>query len=143
MKIPEAFDNQAFIDALRHHGISFSNAPKYRVVRSHGHTVHDMLMLRYGGPRRLPDIVVWPQSENDVEKVVQAANSFNVVIIPIGGGTSVSNALDCPESEQRSICSLDMALMNQIIYIDESNYTCRAQVCWTLSFIERKLLSKI
>ncbi|KAE9554818.1 hypothetical protein FO519_001933 [Halicephalobus sp. NKZ332] len=142
MKIPEAFDNQQFIDTLRHHGIPFSNAPKYRLIRSHGHTVHDMLMLRYGGPKRLPDIVVWPQSENDVEKVVQAANASNVVIIPIGGGTSVSNALDCPEDEQRSICSLDMALMNQVIYIDESNYTCRAQAGIIGQDLERLLNEK-
>lgn len=53
---------------------------------------------------------------------------FDVVIIPIGGGTSVTGALECPSDEARSICSLDMALMNEIIYVDEKNFLCRAQV---------------
>lgn len=127
VKIPDAIDNQDFIDFLRENGISFSNAPNYRLIRSHGHTIHDMLMLRYGSPDRIPDIVVWPQSENDVEKIVDAANKFNVAIIPIGGGTSVSNALNCPNEEHRTICSLDMSIMDKIIYIDETNFTCRAQ----------------
>uniref|UniRef100_A0AC35GRW9 Alkylglycerone-phosphate synthase n=2 Tax=Panagrolaimus sp. PS1159 TaxID=55785 RepID=A0AC35GRW9_9BILA len=57
VKIPDAIDNQDFIDFLRENGISFSNAPNYRLIRSHGHTIHDMLMLRYGSPDRIPDIV--------------------------------------------------------------------------------------
>lgn len=50
------------------------------------------------------------------------------MIIPIGGGTSVTGALECPSEEARSICSLDMALMSEIIYIDDKNLLCRAQV---------------
>uniref|UniRef100_A0A7E4VL31 Alkylglycerone-phosphate synthase n=1 Tax=Panagrellus redivivus TaxID=6233 RepID=A0A7E4VL31_PANRE len=142
VKVPHAIDNQNFIDFLRSHGISFSNAPNYRLIRSHGHTVHDMLMLRYGTPDRLPDIVVWPVSENDVEKIVEAANQHDVVIIPIGGGTSVSNALNCPSDEKRTICSLDMSLMNKIIYIDDVNLTCRAQAGIVGQELEQQLNEK-
>lgn len=59
---------------------------------------------------------------------MEGAKRFDVVIIPIGGGTSVSGALECPENEMRSICSLDMSLMDKIIYIDDENFLCRAQV---------------
>ena len=142
LKIPDSIDNQQFIDFLRQNGISFSNGPQYRLVRSHGHTVHDMMMLRYGSPDRLPDIVVWPQSENDVEKIVEAANTLNVAIIPIGGGTSVTNALNCPTEEHRTICSLDMSLMNKIIYIDETNFACRAQAGIVGQEFERLLNEK-
>lgn len=61
-------------------------------------------------------------------QIVEGANDFNVVLIPIGGGTSVSNGLECSTDELRSICSLDMALMDKIIWIDEINLTCRAEV---------------
>jgi alkyldihydroxyacetonephosphate synthase len=140
--IPDSIDNQQFIDFLKQNGISFSNGPNYRLIRSHGHTIHDMLMLRYGNPERIPDIVVWPQSENDVEKIVEAANNFNVVIIPIGGGTSVSNAINCPNEENRTICSLDTSLMDKIIYIDETNFTCRAQAGIVGQEFERLLNEK-
>lgn len=63
-------------------------------------------------------------------QIIDLAMSTNCAIIPIGGGTSVSNALECPEYEKRAVISMDMALMDKIIWIDKENLTCRAQVCW-------------
>lgn len=68
-------------------------------------------------------------------QIVSAANEFNVVIIPIGGGTSVSHALECPSDERRSICSVDLALMDKILWVDEANLLCRAEV-----FLKLKIL---
>ena len=36
---------------------------------------------------------MWPGSHEDVEAMVKLANEQNVVLIPFGGGTSVSGAL--------------------------------------------------
>lgn len=36
-------------------------------------------------------------------------------------------ALKCPEDEQRCIASLDMSLMNKILWIDEQNLLARAE----------------
>ena len=47
--------------------------------------MHDMMLLRNGKFERLPDLVVWPKSHDDVVKIVEAANDIGVVIIPIGG----------------------------------------------------------
>ncbi|KAK0415892.1 hypothetical protein QR680_012177 [Steinernema hermaphroditum] len=142
MKIPEPIINQEFIDHLRSLDISFSNRSQHRLIRSHGHTMHDMSMLRYGAPHRVPDLVVWPKSEEEVVKVVEAANKFDVVIIPIGGGTSVSNALECPEHEKRSIVSLDMALLDRILWVDGTNLLCRAQAGIVGQSFERQLNAK-
>lgn len=67
---------------------------------------------------------------------------FNIVIIPIGGATSVSNALSCPENEKRCICSLDMTLMNKILWINEKNRLCRAEAGILGQDLERELNSK-
>ncbi|KAJ1471318.1 hypothetical protein T484DRAFT_1844551 [Baffinella frigidus] len=37
--------------------------------------------------------MVWPGSHEHVEAIVKLANEHNVVVIPFGGGTSVSGAL--------------------------------------------------
>ncbi|KAH7731635.1 alkyldihydroxyacetonephosphate synthaseperoxisomal [Aphelenchoides avenae] len=140
--VPEATVNKDFLDYLTSNGISFSDAPKYRLVRGHGHTVHDMIALRTGEFDRIPDVVAWPRSEADIEKVVEGANRLNVVIIPIGGGTSVSNALNCPPAEARTICSLDMALLNKVLYIDEANLVCRAQAGIVGQDLEKQLNDK-
>ncbi|EFO24218.1 alkyldihydroxyacetonephosphate synthase [Loa loa] len=137
--IPVPFDNQDFINFLLSSSISFSNKSNYRLVRSHGHTVHDIANLRNGTIGRIPDIIVWPKSEEEVVTIIDGAKKFNVVIIPIGGGTSVTGALECPNEEARSICSLDMALMNAIIYIDDKNLLCRAQAGIIGQDLERQL----
>ncbi|KAK6101962.1 FAD linked oxidases C-terminal domain family protein [Brugia pahangi] len=137
--IPVSFDNQDFINFLLSNNISFSNKSNYRLVRSHGHTVHDIANLRNGTIGRIPDIIVWPKNEEEVLTIIDGAMKFNVVIIPIGGGTSVTGALDCPGEEARCICSLDMALMNAIIYIDDKNLLCRAQAGIIGQHLERQL----
>uniref|UniRef100_A0A8R1XZ63 Alkylglycerone-phosphate synthase n=1 Tax=Onchocerca volvulus TaxID=6282 RepID=A0A8R1XZ63_ONCVO len=140
--IPIPFDNQDFINFLLSNNISFSNKSNYRLIRSHGHTVHDIANLRNGTVGRIPDIIVWPKNEEEVVTIIDGAQKFDVVIIPIGGGTSVTGALECPSEEARSICSLDMTLMNAIIYIDDRNLLCRAQAGIIGQDLEKQLNEK-
>ncbi|VBB28817.1 unnamed protein product, partial [Acanthocheilonema viteae] len=98
------------------------------VTYNRPYLVHDIANLRNGTVGRIPDIIVWPKNEEEVMTIIDGAKKFDVVIIPIGGGTSVTAALECPSEEARSICSLDMTLMDAIIYIDDKNLLCRAQV---------------
>ena len=48
---------------------------------------------------------------------------MNVVLIPFGGGTSVTGALLCPEDETRMIVSLDMSQMHRILWVNPDNLT--------------------
>uniref|UniRef100_A0A8B9J6L6 Alkylglycerone-phosphate synthase n=1 Tax=Astyanax mexicanus TaxID=7994 RepID=A0A8B9J6L6_ASTMX len=64
---------------------------------------------------------------NDVVKIVELACQHNVCLIPYGGGTSVSSALECPPEETRSIVSLDTSQMNRILWIDEKNLTVHVE----------------
>ncbi|CAJ0578791.1 unnamed protein product, partial [Mesorhabditis spiculigera] len=134
LKIQPANNNQEFIDFLRVHDIAYSNAAQHRMMRAHGHTVHDMMHLRYGALPRCPDLVV--------SKIIEGALKTNTALIPIGGGTSVSNALDCPLNERRSIASIDMALMDKILWIDPQNLTCRAEAGIIGQSLERQLNAK-
>jgi hypothetical protein len=78
-------------------------------------------MVRFAQLERVPDLVVWPGCHENVEAIVALANELNVVVIPFGGGTSVSGALTCPSNETRMIVSLDMHEMNKIKWIDNEN----------------------
>uniref|UniRef100_A0A0N5AGU1 ATP-dependent (S)-NAD(P)H-hydrate dehydratase n=1 Tax=Syphacia muris TaxID=451379 RepID=A0A0N5AGU1_9BILA len=127
LSLPVPVVHKAFLDYLKQLNISFSNAAQHRLMRSHGHTVHEMWKLRHGKFERLVDLVVWPKNEADIVKIVDGANKFNVVLIPIGGGTSVSHALECPQHEKRCVCSIDLALMNKILSVDEANLLCKAE----------------
>jgi alkyldihydroxyacetonephosphate synthase len=50
----------AFLDELHCLQISFSLDGVDRMIRSHGHTLQDIFVLRRGIFERIPDIVTWP-----------------------------------------------------------------------------------
>ncbi|KAK5973335.1 Alkylglycerone-phosphate synthase [Trichostrongylus colubriformis] len=142
IEIPPPVENDEIYDELTRANISFSNSPRMRLMRGHGQTLHDVHHLRSGKFARLPDLVVWPRSEQEVLKVIDLAMSTNCAIIPIGGGTSVSNALECPAQEQRAVISMDMGLMDKILWIDKENLIFRAQAGIRGQELERQLNSK-
>uniref|UniRef100_A0AAQ5ZEE6 Alkylglycerone-phosphate synthase n=1 Tax=Amphiprion ocellaris TaxID=80972 RepID=A0AAQ5ZEE6_AMPOC len=109
--------NEAFVEELKSTGIPLSHDAEDRVFRAHGHCLHEIFALREGKFGRVPDMVVWPNCHNDVVKIVELACKHNVCLIPYGGGTSVSSALECPPEETRSIVSLDTSQM-----LNESGY---------------------
>ena len=45
----------------------------------------ELFMLRYGKYERIPDLVVWPVNQSEVETLVNLACKHNVAIIPYGG----------------------------------------------------------
>ncbi|XP_062562789.1 alkyldihydroxyacetonephosphate synthase [Armigeres subalbatus] len=118
---PEPVPCEEFLEKLRQHGIDFNQNGEDRLIRSHGQALHDIHALRTGQIKRIPDTVVFPVNHDQVVQVVRAAAEHNVVVIPYGGGTSVSGSASCPEKEQRSIALLDTTQMNRMLWIDREN----------------------
>ncbi|GFR65433.1 alkylglycerone-phosphate synthase, partial [Elysia marginata] len=137
--IPLPIKNDGFLSDLRKTSISHSDDCQDRLFRAHGHTLHEIFLLREGKFERIPDLVVWPVCHDEVVKIVQLACKHNVVVIPFGGGTSVSNALECPMEEKRMIVSLDTSQMNRILWVDEKNMTMRAECGIIGQDLERKV----
>lgn len=108
---PPARVDPNFLARIVGSGLSYSVEGGDRLFRAHGHTLHDIYGLRVGHFPRLPDLVVWPESHEQVVDVVAIAGEVGVVLIPFGGGTSVSGALSVPEGEERTVVSLDMSQM--------------------------------
>ncbi|KAG5881483.1 hypothetical protein JTB14_026540 [Gonioctena quinquepunctata] len=102
-------------------GVPYSLKVIDRVIRGHGHTLHEIYALQNSKLDRIPDMVVWPACHDDVVKIVELANEENLVLIPFGGGTAVSGAVECPVDEPRPIISLDTSQMNRILWIDREN----------------------
>uniref|UniRef100_A0A671PYT7 Alkylglycerone-phosphate synthase n=1 Tax=Sinocyclocheilus anshuiensis TaxID=1608454 RepID=A0A671PYT7_9TELE len=131
--------NEPFVEDLKAAGVAMSHDPEDRVFRAHGHCLHEIFALREGRIGRVPDMVVWPSCHKDVEKIVELACKHNVCLIPYGGGTSVSSALECPREETRSIVSLDTSQMNRILWIDEKNLTAHVEAGIIGQDLERQL----
>lgn len=72
--------NENIFEKLKSLQISYSIEVMDRVVRAHGHTLHDIFVLRNGYFDRIPDIVLWPESHEDVANIISTANENNVVV---------------------------------------------------------------
>jgi alkyldihydroxyacetonephosphate synthase len=92
-----------------------------RLRHGHGHTLEEMYAIRYGRLERVPDLVVYPATEEQVTAIVEAAVRHDVCLVPYGGGTNVTDALRCPRQEDRSIVSVDLSRLNRILWIDPVN----------------------
>jgi alkyldihydroxyacetonephosphate synthase len=98
-----------------------------RLRHGHGHTQEEMYAIKYGNLGRIPDLVVFPESEDQVSRLVAAAKTHNLALIPYGGGTNVTDALRCRPDEERTIVSVDMSRMNRVLWIDKANMMARIE----------------
>ena len=98
-----------------------------RIVHTYGKSARDLLRVRAGDIPRVPDVVVYPGNEAEVQLIVDRAVAADAVIIPYGGGSNISGSLHAPEDETRPVISLDLGRLNQVIDIDEDSGLARIQ----------------
>jgi alkyldihydroxyacetonephosphate synthase len=122
--VNEAFD-AALAAVLRADQIT--SEPIERVVHAYGKSVRDLLRIRRGDLGRPPDVIVYPESEDDVVAIMETALAHGVVVIPFGGGTNISESLEPPRAERRTVVSVDMRKMDAVIEIDEVARLARVQ----------------
>ena len=58
---------------------------------------------------------------------MRAVLDGDAVLIPFGGGTNISGSLEAPETEERTVISVDMGLMDRVLDIDEESRLARVQ----------------
>jgi alkyldihydroxyacetonephosphate synthase len=98
-----------------------------RIVHTYGKSARDLLRIRAGDIPRVPDVVVYPGDEAEVQLIVDRAVAADAVIIPYGGGSSFSGSLSVPDDETRPVISVDLGRLNQVIDIDEDSGLARIQ----------------
>lgn len=135
-------DNPAFCKALtaRFPASQYTQDNLVRLIHSHGQTTADEVnKVLYAELERFVDLVFYPESEQDCADIVQMANEHNVCLVPYGGGTSVSCALQLPNNEDRMIVSINMRRLNKIEWIDCDNQRICVQAGMTGKELEEAL----
>jgi alkyldihydroxyacetonephosphate synthase len=110
-----------------------------RVVHARGKSLRDLVRQRRGQFDRLPDAVVNPGDEAEVAAVVRAAIVADAVVIPFGGGTSISGSLEPSADEARPVISVDLQRLNRVLAIDEVARLARVQAGIDGPELERQL----
>jgi alkyldihydroxyacetonephosphate synthase len=118
---------------------SVSVDPLDRVVHTRGKSLRDLVRQRRGELRRVPDVVVRPGSEDEVARVLGAAVDFDAVVIPFGGGSSISGSLEPETDETRPVVSVDLARLNAVLEIDAGSRLARVQAGVLGPGLERQL----
>lgn len=121
INFPEPILSEIFVETIKKFNIDHSLNGEDRLIRCHGQTVHDIYYVRLNKFKRIPDLVLWPRNHDEIVKIVQLANENDVVLIPFGGGTSVSGSITCPQDEKRSMVVVDTSQMNKLLWLDKSN----------------------
>ena len=110
-----------------------------RVVHGRGKSLTDLMRQRRGDLGRVPDVVVWPGDEREVTAMVEIAVDEDAVVIPFGGGSSISGSLEAEPDEARPVISIDMARMNRVLSIDAGSQLARVQAGAFGPDLERQL----
>lgn len=95
-----------------------------RAYHSYGKFYGDLLNLRLGIVTHPTDIVITPDSTKQIEAVVNYCSDRGIAIIPFGGGTSVTRALEAPKG---GITINLSKKLNNVISLNEVNESVTVQ----------------
>ena len=118
---------------------SVSTDPLDRVVHGRGKSLRDLVRQRRGDIPRPPDVVVRPAGEEQVTAVMAAALEADAVLIPFGGGSSISGSLEPAADERRPVISVDMGRMDRVLEVDRTSRLARVQAGVFGPELERQL----
>jgi alkyldihydroxyacetonephosphate synthase len=140
--VPDPVINDGFCQALEQNfpADRYTLDKRQRLIHSHGQTTADELnRVLYGRLQRVADVVFFPESHEECVQLVQLAAEHNVCLVPYGGGTSVSCALQLPAEETRMIVVIDTRRMNKIEWIDHENFRASIEAGITGKQLEEEL----
>ena len=139
LTVPEPSLPAELATALEAAAGKVSTDPLDRVVHARGKSLRDLVRHRRGELGRLPDVVVRPADEDEVAAIVRAALDADAVVIPFGGGTSISGSLEASADERRPVISLDLSRLRKVLAIDAASNLARVQTGAFGPDLERQL----
>ncbi|KAL0736445.1 hypothetical protein Bca4012_012655 [Brassica carinata] len=76
----------------------------------------------------IPDVVVFPRSEEEVSKILKSCNQYKVPIVPYGGATSIEGHTLAPKG---GVC-IDMSLMKRVkaLHVEDMDVVVEPGIGW-------------
>lgn len=92
---------------------------EHRKPRARGKSYLDLLDWRMEQDVTAPDVVVSPNTEEQILEILQYCSTEGIAVVPFGGGTSVVGGVSPVQAEgQRAVLSLDLARFDEIEDVD-------------------------
>ena len=107
-----------------------------RLSVAYGKTMYDLMRLRNKIVENVPDAVVYPDSAEQIEKLVAFCVEEKVPLYVYGGGSSVTRGVECVKGG----VSLDMRLrFNKVIAFNETDQTITVEAGMSGPALEKTL----
>lgn len=90
--------------------------------------IHAKPLNSYHPAKHIPDVVVYPKTQQEVAEVVKACNKYKIPIIPFGGATSIEGQTLTPFKG----VSIDMSLMKAVkaLHIEDMDVVVEPGLGW-------------
>jgi len=124
-------------------GKAFEELGKFLKERVTQSSIHRMAYSRDWSPRErdaanLPDIVVIPKTTEEMVRITQIALQYGIPIVPFGGGTGMGGGT----AAWNGGVMVETKGMNQVLEIDEKNFTVTVQAGITIWELNEVLAHK-
>lgn len=114
------------LSAAQRHGspVPLSTEAEDRLRASFGQSLGDWLRLRFGQIGPVCDAVAYPDTVEQVRPLLDWARQQGLVVIPVGGATSVVGHLTPPAGE-RPVLMLSMQRLRRLLSLDATSQLAR------------------
>jgi alkyldihydroxyacetonephosphate synthase len=99
-----------------------STDPWDRAEHTLGKSFHDLVRGLRGDYANPPDLVAYPETEEQVTAVLEWASDARVAAVPYGGGSSVAGGIEPDVGDSyRGAVSVDLRRLNRVLEIDHAS----------------------
>lgn len=106
--------------------IAMSKAEK--LSHTYGKSYRDLIRIRKGIFPEVPDAVLYPKDEEEVQRILTWAAESGVAVVPWGGGTSVTGGVEATRGVgHRSIVVIDLRGMDKVLRIHKKSLLADVQ----------------
>lgn len=112
-----------------------------RFVHSLGKGYLDLIRAWKGSPKNLPDVVVYPSSEAQIQQLFSESQDWDFVVVPYGGATTVVGGIEPRTVNEEPVVCLDLKLMSKVLSVDEKSLLVEVESGCLGPDLERSLSS--
>ncbi len=97
-----------------------------RVLNTYGKSYPDLIRARRGNFSNAPDVVLYPESSEEVERIVEVSNSKKMNLVPFGGGTNIVGAVE-HLTHSRPKITLNTQKMTKLLSLDPYSWVAEME----------------
>ena len=102
--------------------------PYERARHTYGRAYRDVVRAFRREFPHPPDWVAFPESEDEVEALLEWCTAERIAAVPFGGGSSVVGGVECdPDDAYAGVVSIDLGRLDRVLEIDRTSRAARIQ----------------